>query len=69
MKKILAIPGLAAVASFASTPAAPSWWPATVTNSSFDGILTTVAPIAIAVVIGVAGVRVAIKLINRGAGK
>ena len=69
MKKILAIPGLAAVASFASTPASPDWWPSTVTSSSFDGILTTVAPIAIAVVIGVAGVRVAIKLINRGAGK
>lgn len=70
MKKILAIPGLAAVASFASTtPSSPDWWPSTVTSSSFDGILTTVAPIAIAVVIGVAGVRVAIKLINRGAGK
>lgn len=70
MKKILAIPGLAAVASFASTgPTTPDWWPSDITDSSFDGILTTVAPIAIAVVIGVAGVRVAIKLINRGAGK
>lgn len=67
-KKILAIPAFAAVASFAET-SAPAWWPSTVTSSSFDGILTTVAPIAIAVVVGVAGIRVAIKLINRGAGK
>lgn len=69
MKKILAIPGVLAVASFAQTSNAPAWWPSTVTESSFDGILTTVAPIAIAVVVGVAGIRVAIKLINRGAGK
>ena len=68
-KKLLAIPALAAVSSFASTPSAPTWWPASVTTNSFDGILTTVAPIAIAVVVGVAGIRVAIKLINRGAGK
>lgn len=68
MKKIIAIPGVLAVASFAQTTA-PAWWPTTVTESSFDGILTTVAPIAIAVVVGVAGIRVAIKLINRGAGK
>lgn len=46
-----------------------AWWPSSVTSTVFDGILTTVAPIAIAVVVGVAGVRVAIKLINRGAGK
>lgn len=70
MKKVmLAIPGFAAVSSFANTPSAPTWWPTTVTSTSFDGILTTVAPIAIAVVVGVAGIRVAIKLINRGAGK
>ena len=67
-KILLAVPGLAAVSSFASTNT-PSWWPSTVTSSSFDGVLETIAPIAIAVVIGVAGVRVAIKLINRGAGK
>lgn len=67
MKKILAVPALAAVSSFANT--APSWWPSTVDNTVFDSTLLTVAPIAIAVVIGVAGVRVAIKLINRGAGK
>lgn len=69
MKKIaLAVPALAAVSSFAQT-SAPSWWPSSVTESVFDGVLTSVAPIAIAVVVGVAGVRVAIKLINRGAGK
>ena len=69
LKKALALPGVLAIASFASTNTAPSWWPSTVTSSSFDGVLETIAPIAIAVVIGVAGVRVAIKLINRGAGK
>lgn len=69
-KALLAIPGLAAVSSFASTTAsAPDWWPSSVTTTVFDGVLTSVAPIAIAVVVGVAGVRVAIKLINRGAGK
>lgn len=67
-KALLAIPGLAAVSSFAST-AGPAWWPDSVTTSVFDGVLQSVAPIAIAVVVGVAGVRVAIKLINRGAGK
>lgn len=72
MKKILAIPAFGAVASFASGTGgttAPSWWPSAVNNTVFDGVLTSVAPIAIAVVVGVAGVRVAIKLINRGAGK
>lgn len=67
-KILLAVPGIAAVSSFAQTNT-PTWWPETVTSSSFDGVLETIAPIAIAVVIGVAGVRVAIKLINRGAGK
>lgn len=68
MKKILALPAVAAVASFASTTA-PAWWPSDTSKTSFDGVLGAVAPVAIAVVIGVAGVRVAIKLINRGAGK
>lgn len=69
MKKIaLAVPALAAVSSFAQTTA-PRWWPTEITSSVFDSTLLTVAPIAIAVVVGVAGVRVAIKLINRGAGK
>lgn len=68
-KALLAIPGLAAVSSFAST-SGPSWWPTTgVDNTVFDDVLTKAAPIAIAVVVGVAGVRVVIKLINRGAGK
>lgn len=60
-----------AVPTFASESGSSSvtWWPSSVNNTVFDGILQTVAPIAIAVVIGVAGVRVAIKLINRGAGK
>ena len=68
-KALLAIPGIAAVSSFASTSTAPSWWPSSVDSTVFDSTLLTVAPIAIAVVVGVAGVRVAIKLINRGAGK
>ena len=61
----------AAAPTFASegTSNTVAWWPTTVTSSVFDGILTTVAPIAIAVVVGVSGVRVAIKLINRGAGR
>ncbi len=71
MKKLIySVPVLAAASAFASTGAnAPSWWPSSVTTNVFDGVLTSVAPIAIAVVVGVAGVRVAIKLINRGAGK
>ena len=69
-KALLAIPGLAAVSSFASTSSAPSWWPTTGVDSTvFDGVLTKAAPIAIAVEVGVAGVRMVIKLINRGAGK
>lgn len=69
-KALLAIPGIAAVSSFASTTSTvPSWWPSSVDSTVFDSTLLTVAPIAIAVVVGVAGVRVAIKLINRGAGK
>ena len=39
MKKLLAIPAVAAVASFAQTSSAPAWWPSTVDSSSFDGIL------------------------------
>lgn len=66
-KALIAIPGLAAVSSFAST--APSWWPSAVDSTLFDSTVQTVAPIALAVVVAVAGVRVAIKLINRGAGK
>lgn len=69
MKKLLySVPVLAAASAFAND-SGPSWWPSSVTTSVFDDVLTSVAPIAIAVVVGVAGVRVAIKLINRGAGK
>ncbi|MBR3073597.1 hypothetical protein [Fibrobacter sp.] len=67
LKKLMAIPGVMAVASFANTPTPPGWWPAS--DPSFDGVLSKAAPVALAVVVGVAGVRVVIKLINRGAGK
>lgn len=67
-KALIAIPGLAAVSSFAATNT-PSWWPSAVDSTLFDSTVQTVAPIALAVVVAVAGVRVAIKLINRGAGK
>lgn len=68
-KKILAIPAVASVASFAETPTTAPDWATNLSADSFDSILGEVAPIALAVVFGVAGVRVAIKLINRGAGK
>ena len=67
-KLLLAVPGLAAVSSFAQTTA-PSGWPSGVDSTLFDGVLSQAAPIALAVVVGVAGVRVVIKLLNRGAGK
>lgn len=71
MKKLLAIPAIAAVASFATE--APAWATGNAAEASvtgkFDGVLSYAAPVAIAVVVGVAGVRVVIKLINRGAGK
>lgn len=44
-------------------------WAAKVDSSDFGTIISNVAPVAIAIVCGVAGVRVAIKLINRAAGK
>lgn len=68
-KKLLAIPGVAAVASFASTTNSAPQWAQDLSGEEFNAILGEVAPIAVAVVVGVAGVRVAIKLINRGAGK
>lgn len=70
MKKLMAVPAIAAVASFAgeTTTTAPGW-ATSLSADQFDSILGEVAPIALAVVFGVAGVRVAIKLINRGAGK
>lgn len=70
MKKILAVPAIAAVASFAQTPSttAPAW-ATSMSAGEFTAIIGEVAPIALTVVFAVAGVRVAIKLINRGAGK
>lgn len=70
MKKILAVPAIAAVASFASEGAgtAPGW-ATDMSAGEFNAIIGEVAPIALTVVFAVAGVRVAIKLINRGAGK
>ena len=71
MKKILAVPAVAAVASFASTggsSTAPEW-ATSMSAGEFTAIIGEVAPIALTVVFAVAGVRVAIKLINRGAGK
>lgn len=72
--KILGLGALAtavssgAFANAGSTTTAPDW-AEKLSADSFDAILGKVAPIALAVVFGVAGVRVAIKLINRGAGK
>lgn len=71
--KILGLGALATAVSsgaFAegATATAPDW-ATKLSADSFDAILGKVAPIALAVVFGVAGVRVAIKLINRGAGK
>lgn len=67
IKKLLAVPAVAAVASFAAD--APGWAPQGYDSTAFDGVLSYAAPIGIGVVIAVAGVRVVIKLINRGAGK
>lgn len=55
--------------AFAEDGQVPTTWTDSIKASSFGDILTKIAPIAISVAIGVAGVRVAIKLINRGAGK
>jgi len=38
-------------------------------SDSFITILTAVAPLAIGLVVGIAGVRLVIKLFNRGVGK
>lgn len=67
MKKLLSIPAVAAVASFASETTGPAWWPTT--DPSFDGVLSKAAPVALAAVVAIAGIRVAIKLLNRAAGK
>lgn len=67
-KKLIALGTVAASvgSAFASTSSAPSWVPAT---TVFDSVIGGVAPVAIAVVVAVAGVRVCIKLLNRAAGK
>lgn len=44
-------------------------WATQLSAGEFTSIIGEVAPIALTVVFAVAGVRVAIKLINRGAGK
>lgn len=72
MKKIaLAVPAVAAVSSFASDVSGGGEWYEGITFSStgFGDVVAQAAPVAIAVVVAVAGVRVFIKLINRGAGK
>lgn len=42
---------------------------ATTASTDFITILTAVAPLAIGLVVGIAGVRIVIKLFNRGVGK
>ena len=53
--------------------AAPAWATGKASGDSvstaFDEVMTYAAPIGIGVVVAVAGIRVVIKLINRGAGK
>lgn len=69
-KKIL---GLAAAGSAVAAHAAPPWATGDASgdsvSSAFDEVMTYAAPIGIGVVVAVAGIRVVIKLINRGAGK
>lgn len=69
-KKILA---LAAAGSAVAAHAAPAWATGNASgdsvSSAFDEVMTYAAPIGIGVVVAVAGIRVVIKLINRGAGK
>lgn len=73
MKKVLfALPGVAAMSAFANTePAASSVqnYNPTINGSDISFNLGTAAGIAIGLVAAVAGIRVFIKLINRGAGK
>lgn len=53
--------------------AAPTWATGNASGDSvstaFNEVMTYAAPIGIGVVVAVAGIRVVIKLINRGAGK
>ena len=71
MKKVLfAVPALAAVNSFATTT---NWWEdssvPTFASSNMGDLVATAATFGILVVVAVAGARVFMKLINRGAGK
>lgn len=70
-KAILAVPAIAAVSSFAATPT--NWWDdsgiPTFASSNMGDLIGTAATFGILVVVGVAGARVFMKLINRGAGK
>lgn len=70
LKAVLAVPAIAAVSSFATTT---NWWEdseiPTFASSSMGDLIGTAATFGILVVVGVAGARVFMKLINRGAGK
>lgn len=65
--------GLVALGSAVAANAAPPWATgdasADSVSDAFDEVMTYAAPIGIGVVVAVAGIRVVIKLINRGAGK
>lgn len=69
-KAILAVPAIAAVSSFAETN---NWWEdatvPTFASSNMGDLIGTAATFGILVVVAVAGARVFMKLINRGAGK
>lgn len=71
-KAILAVPAIAAVSSFATTTST-NWWNdssvPTFASSNMGDLIGTAATFGILVVVGVAGARVFMKLINRGAGK
>lgn len=62
-----------ASADASSTTSSVDWWPSSVgtdaSSAGFGDIVAIGAAIGIGVVVMVAGVRVVIKLINRGAGK
>ena len=64
---------LAGLAAATAANAAPAWATGNASgdsvSSAFDEVMTYAAPIGIGVVVAVAGIRVVIKLINRGAGK
>lgn len=65
--------GVAALAAATAANAAPDWATGNASadsvKGSLDDVLAYAAPIGIGVVVAVAGIRVVIKLINRGAGK